>query len=955
MTVDRFMLVERAHELKMVDASLVRIADGHGALLAFEGPPGSGRTHLLSVLADRVAASGAQVLRARAGHSDRGFPFGLIHQLVEPWLSQADPAQRSAAFTGGARLAAGLFDYAGGDLPDEPSLACLHQPLYGLYWLLRNIARRGPLALVIDDLQWSDTPSLHFVRYLAERLDDVPVLILATSVPHEHGATGDILQDAYTGPWSQVCTVRPLSVDGARAVVAAALEVPAEVEFAATCHELTAGNPYLLHELLTDLDWRKVPPVDSAVPAVRATLPRSVVRRVRSWLLRLPESAAWLARALAVLGGSGCLRHAAEVAGLDQPLAVDAVRTLTAMGLLALADGEQPRLVHPLVSAAIYDDLPSGFRIRAHDRIARMFAAEGVCLDQIAAHLLATRPAGSGWVVDMLRVAARRGLADGDPVRAVAWLRRALEEPPPQGERAAVLAELGAAERRARDGSAIPHLAAALTETDDPVLLSTVRRELGLALTAAGRYTEALDALDGETDPAGRIPATAPPGLAAEFIAVAQLTPVTRTRAAERLRRLPDGRTDPTLAACRAAEELARGGTAAEVAQYAERALDEPAWRVPPTDSETVPACVAAWTLILCDRHATAERVIRGILRAVDQANLVLAGTMAECLQARLMFDYGRLDEAETLASGVLDRTAGRELSGLAGPLAAATLADILRETGRLDDAEDLLAGSAVQGWAPESLGVVPMLRARGRVRMAQGRLEDAVADLREIDLLIQAWSPASLGFGAHRPELAVALARLGRVDEAGEVAFDAIAAARQFGAKRLLAAALRTGGLITAGGAGLAMLEEAVGLLDGSSHLLDWAAALADLGGAMRRAGRRADARRRLEAAMELAGRCGGTVLRDEAHGELVIAGGRMRRGKQSDLTSLTPSEQRVVQMAAEGMRNDEIARTLFVSVKAVEWHLSHAYPKLGVRNRNELPRVLSADTNLLNGAKPA
>ncbi|MDT4986387.1 MAG: hypothetical protein QOI74_481 [Micromonosporaceae bacterium] len=949
MIADKLLLVERANELKVVDAAVAQLARGHGALLVFEGPPGSGRTHLLRVLAERVSARGARALRGRAGHGDRGFPFGLIHQLVEPWLSQADPAERTSAFAGGARLATGLFDYAAGDLPDEPPPAGLHQPLYGLYWLLRNIAQHGPLVLVIDDLQWADTPSLHFVRYLAERLDDMPVLILASAVPHEHGATADILQEAFTAPWTHVIGVRPLSGAGTQAVVAALLEAPAEARFAAACHELSAGNPYLLHELVVDLRWRKVQPVDAEVAAVHATLPRSVVRRVRSWLLRLPEPAARLARAFAVLGGGGLLRHAAEVAGLEPPVAADAVRILSLVGLLGAADGEEPRLAHPLVSAAIYDDLAPGFRTRAHDRIARMFAAEGLRLDQIADHLLPTRPVASRWVVDVLRAAARCGSVETDPVRSAAWLARALAEPPPDGERAAVLAELGAAERRARDGAAIGHLAAALAGAEEPALLNTVRRELGLALTAAGRFTEALVALDGAAD--GTDGAGALPCLAADAIAVAQLTPGTRGKATEWLRHVPADHDEFALAACRAVEEMARGGDAADVARYAERALDETRGPLPPADSETLAGCLAAWMLIACDRHATAERAIQNVRQLMTGANLPLAATMAECLEARLSLDYGRLGEAEALAHGVLARTADCELSGLAGPLASAALVDTLREGGRLAEAADRLAGCAPQDWTPESVAAVPLLRARARVRLARGDITAAVADLRGVDLLIQAWGPATLGYGAHRAELVVALTRLGDLEGARELALDAVEAARRFGAQRLLAAALRACCLTTTDRDGLAMLQEAVTLLDGSPYPLDRAAALIDLGAALRRAGRRGDARARLQAAIELAGHCGAIALRDHALGELSVAGGRVRRDRHADPTSLTPAELRVVRMAADGMRNGEIARTLFVSVKAVEWHLSHAYPKLGVRNRHELPRVLSAGTNLLDG----
>ena len=67
-----------------------------------------------------------------------------------------------------------------------------------------------------------------------------------------------------------------------------------------------------------------------------------------------------------------------------------------------------------------------------------------------------------------------------------------------------------------------------------------------------------------------------------------------------------------------------------------------------------------------------------------------------------------------------------------------------------------------------------------------------------------------------------------------------------------------------------------------------------------------------------------------------------RPRRAALSGPQSLTPSELRVVQMAAAGQSNRDIAQALFVTVKAVEWHLSHAYRKLGVQSRKDLKRLL-------------
>lgn len=90
------------------------------------------------------------------------------------------------------------------------------------------------------------------------------------------------------------------------------------------------------------------------------------------------------------------------------------------------------------------------------------------------------------------------------------------------------------------------------------------------------------------------------------------------------------------------------------------------------------------------------------------------------------------------------------------------------------------------------------------------------------------------------------------------------------------------------------------------------------------------------------MAERCGALALERRARDELVATGARPRRRQLTGVDSLTPSERRVAEMAAEGLTNRAIAQSLFVTVKAVQWHLRNAYRKLDVRSREELPALL-------------
>jgi DNA-binding CsgD family transcriptional regulator len=141
------------------------------------------------------------------------------------------------------------------------------------------------------------------------------------------------------------------------------------------------------------------------------------------------------------------------------------------------------------------------------------------------------------------------------------------------------------------------------------------------------------------------------------------------------------------------------------------------------------------------------------------------------------------------------------------------------------------------------------------------------------------------------------------------------------------------------------------VDVLETSPARLEHARALTDLGGALRRANRRADARIELERGLELASQCGALVLAGRARVELRAAGGRVAfasggsdggvGGSAAD--QLTTTERRVAELAVAGRSNPEIAQALFVTRKTIETHLGHVYRKLDIASRHELATALS------------
>jgi DNA-binding CsgD family transcriptional regulator len=161
-------------------------------------------------------------------------------------------------------------------------------------------------------------------------------------------------------------------------------------------------------------------------------------------------------------------------------------------------------------------------------------------------------------------------------------------------------------------------------------------------------------------------------------------------------------------------------------------------------------------------------------------------------------------------------------------------------------------------------------------------------------------------------------------------------------GQSRAIGVALRARGLVCKGEEQVSLLTQAITELEACPSRLEQAHALTDLGAALRRASRRTAAREPLRTGLDLATRCGALALAARAREELVAAGARPRRERLSGVEALTASELRVAQMAAAAMTNREIAQALFVTIKAVAFHLTHVYEKLDIAGRAQLPGAL-------------
>ncbi len=568
----RFGLLERDAELAAVEG-LIAAAQAGLHLLALEGPPGIGKTALIAQTKALGQAAGMQVLGGRGSELERSFSYGVVRQLFEPLLASLPAEERAELLSGAAGLAAPLFDPA--RLAAEPAADSSLATLHGLYWLAANLADRGRLLLAVDDLHWCDLLSLRWLAYLLPRMEGLDVWVVVGLRPGEPGEDPGLLGQIVSDPLATIVSPAALSSAAAARLLRETLP-DADDAFCAACHEETGGNPLLLRELVHTIVADGLTPTEEHLPRLRELGARAGSRTVAVRLARLPPEATRLARAVAILGDDAEPRQAAALADLDDEAASEAAVALARVDILR----PQPPFgfVHPLIRAAVYDALTPAERDSGHARAARLLEAAGAEPERVAAHLLLAPRSGDPGAVAVLRQAARRAGSRGAAESAVAYLRRALAEPPPAAERAELLLELGSVEALVSGDAAIEHLQQAHELLDDPIRRAEAALLLGHQLLLFSRrdeadavFTHALDELAGADSELER-------RLEAALISNAMTEPSLYHQAVERLERLRNRPGDTTLGdkallALLAYHDARAGAPAAVAVPVARRAL----------------------------------------------------------------------------------------------------------------------------------------------------------------------------------------------------------------------------------------------------------------------------------------------------------------------------------------------------------------------------------------------
>jgi len=933
-------LLERDTELAALQAVVEGALSGAGRLVAIEGRAGMGKTRLVAEARALAADAGFEVLVARSADLEQEFAYGVVRQLFEPFLASLLTEEREEALSGTAGLAERLFgdEEVTGTASGDISFAVLH----GLYWLAANLAGRRPTAIVIDDLHWTDAPTLRWLSFLGRRLEGLPLLVVLGLRPPEQSVQTELLTELISDPTALVIRPTALSHAGVAAMVEQEFGVPPDDEFTAECLAVTGGNPLFVRALVDALHGEGLAPTAEHAHRVREIGPEPVTRAVSLRLSRLPEEARRFAAAAAVLGDGAELRDVAALAEFEDRHLASVAGTWLARADLLRMTTPTVEFVHPVVRAAVYESIEPTQRLLAHRRAAELLDAARAEPERVAAHLDLVAPAGDVFVVETLRVAADRALVRGAPEVAVRHLRRALAEPPSAETRSDTLTELGLAEQRVDVLAAAEHLQEALGTIEEPLRRARLALELGRSLFRLNRGPEAVRVFEDAIERLGDDEPELRQMLQAELINSAgfdtDVIHVSRElRASVDEEKLVGDVGRAVMIATLRYFDARRGANRDEVARLAEPGMIDALIQSMPS----VAISCAATALMYAEHNDETDRFFGALMEAAQRRGELVTLSNLLCFRGLTLAQRGDLEAA------VQDLRESDELVRYLPTQQGAIyyhsyIADVLTNRGELDEAQRELDHLGLAEDVAESGHLVFFLGARGWLRYARRDFAGAASDFERLGRCIGAFEMDNPAVIAWRSHLALPLLALDRRDEAIELARQEVELARAWGSPRPIGVALRAQGVAEGGAVGIETLRESLTVLEGSTARLELARTYVELGSALREANKRTEARAMLKEGLDIAVRSGAQPLVERAEAELAATGARPRRLSLSGVESLTASERRVAGFAAEGLSNKDIAQALFLTTKTVELQLSNVYRKLGIGSRSELPRAL-------------
>jgi len=412
--------VGRQEELTKLMQCLDRAGRGRGGLALLEGEPGCGRSSLVRELARRALlrsidavwgrAWEAQATSTDAGRTPAAAPAFWPWTAVLRSLVQRHGLERLRALSAdaGADLAPILTDFTPNPARDTLDLRDVQvrfRVFSALSRLLRAMSLESGAALLIilEDMHWADAASLQLLQFLSEELVDMPVLIVATLdelAPQYATSLPTMLP--WTAPHLHRMQLSGLSENEVELLLHKKLGTPQSEHLARRLHQLSAGNPLILHTLSDrireDREASDVPAMGSADDIASYPVPDRIVQAVHRHLADLPEHTRRTLSAAAVFGCEFRIPWLAALVGESEAAVVEALAPAHKRWVVR---ANMPhfgvwRFSHAMVRAALYTELPASERFEWHRRIGALVEDSGLTetstLDTLAHHYLLAGP-----------------------------------------------------------------------------------------------------------------------------------------------------------------------------------------------------------------------------------------------------------------------------------------------------------------------------------------------------------------------------------------------------------------------------------------------------------------------------------------------------------------------------------------------------------------------------------
>lgn len=889
---------------RVVTKAITR-ADGLGhansgppRLVLIEGRNGEGRAGVRT-------ASLMQAARRAAEAAD---------MRVSGWNARAP--DRATSYAGARRLLESLGRAGGCSTTDPASVRAFVQHAFEAHV-------NGPLALLIEDAQWLDEET---VRLLSDILDTMRAgnvtLVLGVL---SSGRLSPSLSRLAIHPQTRLVRLPASGREDDRTRVAAVSRADTSPD--------SQSRTFERLELVIDGITSLGPPPGDGHPGSPANVPEAVRRMVQARFCVLSPTALPVARALTVLRDSSDERRLAQLTGL----AVDDVDgALTELHEADLVEAGAPsRFAESIVGLSIFHDMPAATQAALHGRAAEVLHADGRSSLLVAAHLLSASPAGLSWRVRLLNRAARRAEWQGDLSLAARCLGRALAEPPAREHRLELLVRLGKLQGRLGQEEATATLFDALDHAEDADDRVQILSELGKVLATLGRHWDAAAVFrKALLETRDRDPALTA-DLQARCTYLTWLDPDISSGGD-----IAGASTASTAATVREAfQSVLRGTDANSVRERLSAVADDLVDSTFET-ADAISVCFAAAALTWVDDLDGSGALLSRLRRKESGGPRTAAFGLVRHREALNHFRRGELPDTIVADEEAVTALGGDWAHYVTAPRAFLARAHL--EMGQPERARAVLEQAPAAALLPTTMAA-QFLAATGWYAIYENRGDEAIGIFDRVGRLAATGGFDNPAIVAWRTGKALGLHLSGRPQEAAGVADEEVRRARRFGADRPTAVALRTAGIIRGGSEGLELLRESEQLLEGTSLRLDLAWTRAAKARLLRVGGERAAARDTLAAVRAEAAEMQASWLLRQVEEDLKALGAVVHGDRDDGLLAhLTPSERRVAMLAVEGLTNRQIAAQLYVSLKAVEFHLSNVYNKLAISSRRQLPAVL-------------